>query len=94
MLFRSRTYLAVAAYHAGPSSVGKVFKPNASIKSAAPIINRLTSADVYRRLVEALPAIESRTYVRKVMARFKTYRHWYLKNGSAQVEAHAGRMPI
>ena len=75
----SRTYCAVAAYHAGPSSVGRAFTHKPSLKLAAPVINKLSPADVYKRLVEALPRIESRNYVRKVIARFKKYSGWYTK---------------
>ena len=69
----SRTYCAVAAYHAGPSNVGRAFIPKASIKEAIPAINRLTSADVYQRLREVLPSIESRNYLRDVIERVNRY---------------------
>jgi membrane-bound lytic murein transglycosylase C len=80
----SRTYCAVAAYHAGPSSVGRAFISQQSIKQATPVINRLTPEDVYNRLVQALPAIESRNYVRTVIYRLKKYREWYSQNKNHQ----------
>lgn len=81
----SRIYCAVAAYHAGPSSVGRAFIPEASIKRAAPVINQLSPADVYKRLVEALPAIESRNYVRNVIKRIRHYNGWYSDNNGTQI---------
>lgn len=80
----SRIYCTVAAYHAGPSNVGRAFTPRQSIKLATPIINQLTPADVYNRLVQALPALESRNYVRTVVARLKKYREWYARNRDEQ----------
>ena len=81
----SRIYCAVAAYHAGPSSVGKAFIPEASIKRAAPVINQLSPGDVYKRLVEALPSTESRNYVRKVIKRIRHYNGLYPDNGGTQI---------
>ena len=75
----SRIYCAVAAYNAGPSNVGKAFVPKASIKLATPVINKLSPADVYKRLVEALPSIESRNYVRDVIKRISRYKKFYSK---------------
>jgi soluble lytic murein transglycosylase-like protein len=80
----SRTYCAVAAYHAGPSNVGRAFIPQQSIQQATPVINRLTPADVYDRLVQALPAMESRNYVRSVISRLKKYREWYSQSDNHQ----------
>jgi membrane-bound lytic murein transglycosylase C len=80
----SRTYCAVAAYHAGPSNVGRAFIPEASIKLAIPVINQLSPADVYKRLVEALPSIESRNYVRDVIKRMRRYGSWYSKDCGAK----------
>jgi hypothetical protein len=88
----SRTYCAVAAYHAGPSSVGKAFISKPSIKQAAPVINSLKPSDVYKRLVEALPAIASRNYVRKVITRAGKYRSWYSENKDAQMPVSSGKV--
>lgn len=73
----SRTYCAVAAYHAGPSNVGRVFVQAPSIQQAARVINSLQPSEVYRRLVEGLPSIESRNYVRNVIKRIRRYSGWY-----------------
>jgi len=90
----SRTYCAVAAYHAGPSNVGRAFIPKPSIRQAIPVINRLSPADVYKRLVEALPTMESRNYVRKVMARFSKYRSWYPEDSNARTPANSGHVRL
>ncbi len=81
----SRTYCAVAAYHAGPSGVGKAFLPQASIKEAIAAINRLTPADVYQRLVAALPSIESRNYLRTVIERIGRYSGWHEDNDGTRI---------
>lgn len=79
----SRTYCIVAAYHAGPSSVGRAFIPKSSLQRAIPTINSLAPADVYQRLVQALPSIESRNYVRRVIKRLGRYSGWYAEgNGT------------
>lgn len=90
----SRTYCAVAAYHAGPSSVGRAFISKPSIRQAAPVINRLTPGDVYKRLVEALPAVASRNYVRKVITRAGKYRGWYSKTNAAQAPVNSGKVSL
>ena len=76
----SRTYCAVAAYNAGPSNVWKAFTPRPSLKEAILTINSLTPADVYQRLVEALPSIESRNYLRDVIKRVSLYSGGYGKS--------------
>lgn len=78
----SRTYCAVAAYNAGPSNVWKAFTPRPSLKEAILTINSLTPADVYQRLVEALPSIESRNYLRDVIKRVSLYSSGYGKSGA------------
>jgi len=90
----SRTYCAVAAYHAGPSNVGRAFIPRPSIRQAIPVINRLSPADVYKRLVEALPTMESRNYVRKVIVRLRKYRSWYPETNNARRLAHTGNVRL
>lgn len=87
----SRTYCAVAAYHAGPSSVGRAFISKPSIRQAAPVINALKPIDVYKRLLEALPAVASRNYVRKVITRAGKYRSWYSEKKDAQMPASPGK---
>ena len=81
----SRTYCAVAAYHAGPSNVWRAFIPEPLIEEAIPAINRLTPADVYQRLVEALPSTESRNYLRDVIKRAGRYAHKFRKNGGTLI---------
>jgi soluble lytic murein transglycosylase-like protein len=75
----SRIYCTVAAYNAGPASVGLAFITAPSIRQAAPVINSLKPSEVYKRLVEALPSIESRNYLRDVVKRFRRYRSGYAK---------------
>jgi len=90
----SRTYCVVAAYHAGPSIVERVFTPGTSIRQAASIINRLKPAEVYQRLVEKLPSVESRNYLRNVVKRVSRYSHWYSKESNTQASKNLGRASI
>ena len=90
----SRTYCVVAAYHAGPSSVGSAFTSGTSIKQAASVINSLKPAEVYKRLVESLPSIESRNYLRDVIKRVSRYSDWYLEEHNARVPNKLGRARI
>jgi LysM repeat protein len=90
----SRTYCAVAAYHAGPSSVGRAFTSKPSIRQAAQVINALKPGDVYKRLVEALPAVTSRNYVRKVITRAGKYRGWYSETNAAQAPPNSGKVSL
>jgi soluble lytic murein transglycosylase-like protein len=90
----SRTYCVVAAYHAGPSSVGRVFTTGSSIQQAASIINGLKPAEVYKHLVEALPSVESRNYLRDVIKRVSRYSGRYSGESSAHASNHSGRASI
>jgi membrane-bound lytic murein transglycosylase C len=72
---KSRTYCAVAAYNAGASNVGRAFISKKSIKKATPVINTLTSDQVYARLLKSLPLKESRDYVKKVFSRIDLYNN-------------------
>jgi membrane-bound lytic murein transglycosylase C len=90
----SRTYCIVAAYHAGPSSVGKVFTPEPSFHQAASIINSLKPAEVYKHLVEALPSMESRNYLRDVIKRVNRYSGWYSEESGAHTPNKLGRASI
>jgi len=81
----SRKYCAVAAYHAGPSNVWKAFIAEPLIQKAIPAINRLTPADVYQRLVEALPSTESRNYLRDVIKRIRLYGDAFGKNSGTRI---------
>ena len=80
----SRTYCAVAAYNAGASNVGRAFIPEKSIVKATPVINSMKPNEVYSRLVNSLPARESRSYVRKVLKRINIYSDWFRRK-----ETHA-----
>lgn len=90
----SRTYCVVAAYHAGPSNVGRAFLPEASIKQATPIINSLEPADVYKRLVEGLPSMESRNYVSRVIKRVSRYSGWYPENKGDETQLGGVRAQV
>ncbi|MCP3924216.1 MAG: transglycosylase SLT domain-containing protein [Desulfobacterales bacterium] len=71
---KSRIYCAIAAYNTGSSNVGRAFINKASMRSAAPVINKMTPEEVYQRLIAKLPQKETRNYLKKVRRRMKYYK--------------------
>lgn len=70
---KSRAYLTIAAYNTGPSNVARTFVNNAKLSEAIPLINDLTDKEVLDRLLNYAPALETRHYLAKVIAREKFY---------------------
>jgi hypothetical protein len=62
----SREYCAIAAYNIGPSALLGLF--GAERRQAVAAINALTSQQVYSTLLNRLPALETRMFLRKVLA--------------------------
>jgi membrane-bound lytic murein transglycosylase C len=54
--------------------VARAFTDKRNLKKAIPIINRLTSQQVYDRLRKHLPYEETRDYVQRVSQRMKAYQ--------------------
>lgn len=61
---RSREYCAVAAYNMGPNRFLRIFA--AERDTAIELINKLTPEQVYTRLTQHLPVLETRYFVAKV----------------------------
>ena len=61
----SREYCTIAAYNGGAGNVFKLFSPNRD--EAARRINRLSPAEVYRKLQRQHPREETRRYLVKVL---------------------------
>jgi membrane-bound lytic murein transglycosylase C len=61
----SREYCTIAAYNGGAGNVLRVFSPDRD--KAVQVINRLSPAQVYRRLREQHPRAETRRYLVKVL---------------------------
>jgi len=70
---QSRLYCAIAAYNTGAGNVAKTFTGNTNINNSATIINKLTSEQVYKKLISSLPYLETRKYLKKVNDRTSAY---------------------
>ena len=62
----SREYCAIASYNGGSNMVLRQFGANR--EEAFDAINAMTAEEVYNKLLESLPAQETRSFVRKVLA--------------------------
>lgn len=71
----SRLYCMIASYNTGTVNVARAFTKKRSMRQAASVINQLSSAEVLNRLMEKLPAKETRNYVKKVLGRAPHYAH-------------------
>lgn len=72
----SRMYCAIAAYNTGVGNVSRAFTNGTSVKTAANVINELTSGQVYAKLRANLPYDETKNYVKKVCKRIEFYGDW------------------
>ncbi|MEJ2669751.1 MAG: transglycosylase SLT domain-containing protein [Gammaproteobacteria bacterium] len=70
---KSRLYCVIAAYNAGITAVARVFGDATAVDRVAPALNALSSQQVLARLLESLPAQETRDYLKKVLARKSLY---------------------
>ncbi|MCW7753307.1 murein transglycosylase domain-containing protein [Desulfobotulus sp. H1] len=70
----SRVYCSIAAYNTGAGNVARAFTGNTNIRRAAEVINTMTPAQVYAKLVADLPYEETRNYMKKVTPRYKGYQ--------------------
>jgi membrane-bound lytic murein transglycosylase C len=70
----SRLFCSIAAYNTGIGNVARAFTGKRHLKKAIPIINSLTSQQVYDRLRKHLPYEETRDYVQRVSQRMKAYQ--------------------
>jgi len=70
---KSRLYCVIAAYNTGAGNVARTFIGSKNINKAALSINKLTSIQVYQKLMKDLPYIETRKYLKKVNDRIFIY---------------------
>ncbi len=73
----SRLYCAIAAYNTGAGNIAWAFTHRYNVKEAAKIINRLTPAEVYERLIRDLRYDEPKHYLRRVTKRMDIYKKIY-----------------
>ena len=74
---QSRVYCAIAAYNTGTTNVARAFIRQKNILKASRQINRLSSNQVYKKLIKRLPSRETRKYVKKVTKAMNNY--WTLQ---------------
>jgi len=71
----SRRLCVIAAYNTGAGNVARAFNGTTSIKRAFPLINRLSSKQVYAHLRSNLKHAEARQYVKKVTEALPLYSY-------------------
>ncbi len=74
---QSRLYCTIAAYNTGSGNIAWAFVKKHSMDEAAPIINTMTSQEVYNKLIKDLRYKESKRYLQKVSKRMVTYYKIY-----------------
>lgn len=70
----SRLYCTIAAYNTGAGNIAKTFTGKTNIKNASKIINKLSSEEVYEKLIKNLPYKETRKYLKKVKKTMEIYK--------------------
>ncbi|CCK75957.1 Lytic transglycosylase catalytic [Oleispira antarctica RB-8] len=70
---KSRQLCVVAAYNTGAGNVAYAFAGTTSVKKALPLINRLSSQQVYAHLRSQLKYQEARNYLQKVTKALPLY---------------------
>jgi len=70
---KSRQLCVIAAYNTGAGNVARAFSGTTSVKKALPLINRLSSKQVYAQLRSNLKYEEARNYVKKVTQTLPLY---------------------
>jgi len=70
----SRFYMAVSAYNTGPGNVARAMSNTTKLPAATRVANQLKPEEVYRHLLQNLPAQETRNYLTKVTERYAFYQ--------------------
>ena len=74
---QSRLYCTIAAYNTGAGNVAHAFVNSNNTYKAAQVINRLSSDEVYAKLLKDLKYEEPKSYLKKVNKRMKIYKKIY-----------------
>jgi len=74
---KSRLYCTIAAYNTGAGNVAWAFVKSHNLKNAAKKINKLSSSEVYRKLLKDLKYEEPKHYLQKVSKRMDSYQKVY-----------------
>jgi len=73
----SRLYCTIAAYNTGAGNIAYAFTKKYNMTKAAPIINSMTSEEVYAKLMKDLRWDEPKHYLKKVSKRMGQYKKVY-----------------
>jgi membrane-bound lytic murein transglycosylase C len=73
----SRLYCTIAAYNTGSGNIARAFIGKNNMSEAAPIINSMTSKEVYNKLLKDLRHNEAKNYLKKVSKRMSSYHKVY-----------------
>lgn len=71
---RSRLYMTIAAYNGGSANVARALAGSPRLGAAVATANGMTAREVRDRLLRRLPAEESRSHLRKVLAAMRRYQ--------------------
>lgn len=74
---QSRLYCAIAAYNTGSGNIAWAYTRTHNMKRAAPLINAMTSDQVYKHLLANLRFDEPKHYLRRVVKRMPLYKNAY-----------------
>jgi len=73
----SRLYCTIAAYNTGAGNIAWAFTKTHNMNKAAPLINKLTPEEVYKKLLRDLRYDEPKYYLKKVSSRMSSYHKVY-----------------
>jgi len=74
---QSRLYCTIAAYNTGAGNIAWAFTRTHNMNKAAPIINKMSSDEVYRHLMNNLKYDEPKHYLKRVTKRMPGYKKLY-----------------
>ncbi len=72
----SKRFCMVASYNTGPGNLSKAITGNSKLTKAIDKINKMSSEELYARLIRKLPYEETRDYLQKVESRREKYISW------------------
>jgi len=74
---QSRLYCAIAAYNTGAGNIAWAYTRKYDMKKAAPLINTMSSQEVYNHLLKNLRFDEPKHYLKNVRERMGAYKKAY-----------------
>jgi len=71
----NKLYSVIASYNTGVGNLANTVSGSKRIREAIDNINAMLPQDYYEYLLQNLPALETRNYLKKVMSKREKYRH-------------------